>query len=269
MVRPHHRRFHSLLPSLTKSIGYPSSLQNASPAQGNSVLGARGLEGPSSHHHLQARTHSTSAGIARPTLPIDRNAQIAPDFQYSLAEIERIGNQLSEFEIEKLPPNLKTVSDDDWHVLYNPNPHVPRSLDIELVHTLNHSSVVCCVRFSHDGKFVATGCNRSAQIYDVASGQLVSQLQDDTVSQEGDLYIRSVCFSPDGKYLATGAEDKIIRVSLDERISAPSTLYSPILILGLGHLQQSRPSFIQRTRAGYLLSRLCPQWQDHRIWLRR
>ena len=28
----------------------------------------------------------------------------------------------------------------------------------------------------------------------------------------GDLYIRSVCFSPDGKYLATGAEDKIIRV---------------------------------------------------------
>ncbi|KAF2484571.1 transcriptional repressor TUP1 [Neohortaea acidophila] len=164
--------------------GYPSSLQNASPAQ----------------------------GIARPTLPIDRNAQIAPDFQYSLAEIERIGNQLSEFEIEKLPPNLKTVSDDDWHVLYNPNPHVPRSLDIELVHTLNHSSVVCCVRFSHDGKFVATGCNRSAQIYDVASGQLVSQLQDDTVSQEGDLYIRSVCFSPDGKYLATGAEDKIIRV---------------------------------------------------------
>jgi WD40 repeat protein len=28
-----------------------------------------------------------------------------------------------------------------------------------------------------------------------------------------DLYIRSVCFSPDGKYLATGAEDKQIRVS--------------------------------------------------------
>jgi glucose repression regulatory protein TUP1 len=26
------------------------------------------------------------------------------------------------------------------------------------------------------------------------------------------LYIRSVCFSPDGKYLATGAEDKLIRV---------------------------------------------------------
>lgn len=30
----------------------------------------------------------------------------------------------------------------------------------------------------------------------------------------GDLYIRSVRFSPDGKYLATGAEDRKIRVSI-------------------------------------------------------
>jgi glucose repression regulatory protein TUP1 len=61
---------------------------------------------------------------------------------------------------------------------------------------------------------VATGCNRSAQIYDVNTGQEVCKLQDDTVDKEGDLYIRSVCFSPDGRYLATGAEDKLIRVSL-------------------------------------------------------
>jgi glucose repression regulatory protein TUP1 len=39
-------------------------------------------------------------------------------------------------------------------------------------------------------------------------------LQDDNVGKENDdLYIRSVCFSPDGKFIATGAEDKQIRVS--------------------------------------------------------
>ena len=35
---------------------------------------------------------------------------------------------------------------------------------------------------------------------------------DDVASKTRDLYIRSVCFSPEGKYLATSAEDKHIQV---------------------------------------------------------
>lgn len=50
------------------------------------------------------------------------------------------------------------------------NPKVPRAIHVDLMHTLDHNSVVCCVKFSLDGKLVATGCNRSTQIYDVASG---------------------------------------------------------------------------------------------------
>ena len=93
------------------------------------------------------------------------------------------------------------------------------------------NSVVCCVKFSADGKYLATGCNRAAQIFDaktgaktwcvhpyfryrhVCSNKLNSVLVDDKETKYGDLYIRSVCFSPDGKYLATGAEDRQIRVS--------------------------------------------------------
>jgi WD40 repeat protein len=117
---------------------------------------------------------------------------------------------LAELDLERLPKHLKRV-EADWFAIFNPD--VPRVLDVELLHTLAHDSVVCCVRFSHDGKYVATGCNRSAQIFDVITGQKVCVLQDETVESMGDLYIRSVCFSPDGKYLATGAEDKLIRVS--------------------------------------------------------
>lgn len=98
----------------------------------------------------------------------------------------------------------------DWVAIYNPK--VQPVLDVNLVHTLIHDSVVCCVRFSPDGKFVATGCNRSAQIYDTKTGAKTCVLQDPQQSSEGDLYIRSVCFSPDGRSLATGAEDRQIRI---------------------------------------------------------
>ncbi|KAJ7659332.1 chromatin associated protein [Mycena polygramma] len=100
----------------------------------------------------------------------------------------------------------------DWFVVYNPK--VKRTLDVGLVHTFIHETVVCCIQFSGDGKYLATGCNRTAQIYEVQSGRKVCVLADDTstTSKTGDLYIRSVRFSPDGRYLATGAEDERIRV---------------------------------------------------------
>lgn len=120
-----------------------------------------------------------------------------------------VSNSLGDLDPDRLPAHVKKTRD-DWFVIFNQA--VPRMLDVDLVHTLIHESVVCCVRFSHDGKYVATGCNRSAQIYDVQSGEKVCVLQDENADVSGDLYIRSVCFSPDGKYLATGAEDKLIRV---------------------------------------------------------
>lgn len=121
-----------------------------------------------------------------------------------------VGNVLADLNPDDMRLDQKREGQ-DWYAVFNPS--IRRTLDIDLVNTLIHDSVVCCVRFSHDGKYVATGCNRSAQIFEVASGNEVVKLQDETVEKDGDLYIRSVCFSPDGIYLATGAEDKVIRVS--------------------------------------------------------
>ncbi|GAB1519171.1 proteinral transcription repressor [Rhizoctonia solani] len=64
----------------------------------------------------------------------------------------------------------------DWFAVFNPK--AKRAVDVSLTLTLAHESV----------------------------------LIDEAATKTGDLYIRSVCFSPDGKYLATGAEDKQIRI---------------------------------------------------------
>lgn len=122
---------------------------------------------------------------------------------------------LQDLDASSVPDHLKKMHS-EYYTLYNPA--LPKTVDVELVHSLDHSSVVCCVRFSNDGKFLATGCNKTTQVFGVETGELVARLHDDSiVNGDGnnvgaDLYIRSVCFSPDGKYLATGAEDKVIRI---------------------------------------------------------
>ncbi|KAJ2584303.1 general transcription repressor [Coemansia sp. RSA 1836] len=118
-------------------------------------------------------------------------------------------SQLADMDPDQVPASLKREGA-DWFVIFNPK--TPRLLNIEHVHTLDHTSVVCCVKFSADGKYLATGCNRTTQIWSVATGAKECVLADDNAPKGGDLYIRAVAFSPDGKYLVTGAEDKQIRI---------------------------------------------------------
>ncbi|KAK5169944.1 hypothetical protein LTR04_005512, partial [Oleoguttula sp. CCFEE 6159] len=210
---PQHAPFSGYGPAAPGINGYgPQAPQStASPGPGKARTNPRGPPGgPATPQQGQAAPYPGSPAIPRPTPPPgQQQQQLALAQQQQQQQIPDVGNMLADLEVDQLPPNLKREGS-DWFAIFNPR--VRRVLDVNLVHNLPHSSVVCCVRFSRDGRYVATGCNRSAQIFDVEDGRQVSYLQDGSLPQDGDLYIRSVCFSPDGRYLATGAEDKIIRV---------------------------------------------------------
>eukprot|EP01129_Flabellula_baltica_P004916 TRINITY_DN1745_c0_g1_i1.p1 TRINITY_DN1745_c0_g1~~TRINITY_DN1745_c0_g1_i1.p1 ORF type:complete len:435 (+),score=111.54 TRINITY_DN1745_c0_g1_i1:19-1323(+) len=98
-------------------------------------------------------------------------------------------------------------NDSDWIVGYNPN--YTKSLTIQLCSDLGHNGVVCSVNFSPDGRYLATGSNGSAQIFDSENGEEVKRLN---VSDSSTCYIRSVAFSPDSSLLATGSEEKSIKI---------------------------------------------------------
>jgi len=84
--------------------------------------------------------------------------------------------------------------------------------DVSVVHTLVHESFVFCVCFSADGKYLATGCEDTAQIYDTETGVKTCVLGDETTDDTGGTYIYGVCFDPDGKHLATGSSDATVRI---------------------------------------------------------
>ncbi|EIN08649.1 WD40 repeat-like protein, partial [Punctularia strigosozonata HHB-11173 SS5] len=95
----------------------------------------------------------------------------------------------------------------DW------NPEVKCTLDVDLMHTFIHSEAVFCVRFSHDGKYFATGHSTSVRIYDVGTAHSV--LEHDT---KHDTTPPSACFSPDDKYLVTcGYHENIFLWNIAEK----------------------------------------------------
>lgn len=204
------------LPITNAAAGFPPT---ASP--GTKLPGLRGPPATPSQTHGDYKSSpsltrpSASGGppVSNPPQPLLTPQSAPAQAQHTAAQLKGfrsgVGNTLADLDIDKLPASQKREGQ-DWFAVFNPD--FTRVLDVDLVHHLVHDSVVCCVRFSADGKYVATGCNRSAQIFDVATGTRLHTLTDISVEKDGDLYIRSVCFSPDGRYLATGAEDRQIRV---------------------------------------------------------
>ncbi|OQS06308.1 transcriptional repressor TUP1 [Thraustotheca clavata] len=112
-----------------------------------------------------------------------------------------------------------------WSITYSnkgSSVHFPETErpTVEMHHTLDHQSVVCCVRFSADGTKMASGCHKTAQVFDVATGNRTFWVQRPAISNSNgaqpneneDAYVRSVCFSPDGTKLVAGMPQNTIRI---------------------------------------------------------
>jgi glucose repression regulatory protein TUP1 len=183
--------------------GYPGS----SSRPGSNSSAAPLVPPPQQESPNNKRKSTGSSSTSTP--PIQHQQRVTPSQKIASPSVSHNSSALADVDPESVPANMK-VEGQDWFALFNPK--TSRQLKVDLVHTLDHQSVVCCVKFSADGRFLAAGCNRATFIYDVVTSQRVAVLQDDNIKTEGDLYIRSVCFSPDGNYLATGAEDMQIRI---------------------------------------------------------
>ncbi|SAM04355.1 hypothetical protein [Absidia glauca] len=168
---------------------------------------------PPKHHsgygHSSSPYMNGGSPLPTNTPPPSQQQQQLVTRPSSVKPAATLPNGLIDMDPENVPANMK-VEGPDWFALFNPK--AQRYLKVDLVHSFDHGSVVCCVKFSADGRYLAAGCNQATYIYDTQTAARVAVLQDESAGRDGDLYIRSVSFSPDGKFLATGAEDKQIRI---------------------------------------------------------
>ncbi|GKT76716.1 NACHT domain protein [Colletotrichum tofieldiae] len=101
--------------------------------------------------------------------------------------------------------------DHEWTLLFNHDVIFPLRLNI--VRTMPLENSVSCVRFSHDGKYIAMGSGIAVHIYDIDTGAKFRSFTDHSSFLHGHKFISSICFSPDGKYLVSCASgDSLINI---------------------------------------------------------
>ncbi|KAL9015976.1 MAG: hypothetical protein Q9185_006654 [Variospora sp. 1 TL-2023] len=136
-----------------------------------------------------------------------------PEAVYGI-NYQYVGNMLADLDPYQMAPDKRQI-EDDWSVVYNPK--LPRELDIELIQNIQLPSRVISVKFSYNGVFLAIALDRFAVVYETKAWAKVFTLQHDVVDS-GDnprnfVWTQDVSFDPLGKYVATGAEDGLIRVT--------------------------------------------------------
>lgn len=149
--------------------------------------------------------------IAADSIRKKNRSELADEWPPVFSYVRKEGaGSLAEKYLDKVSPKYVRQGE-DWFAFFEP--HQPRLLDIEMAHTLPHSSVVSCVGFSLCGSYIATGSNRLISLYRVTNGIKMSDCHVDIGSSDiKECYVRDLCFHPDSSKVIGVCEDKNVRV---------------------------------------------------------
>ena len=157
---------------------------------------------------LDARKKASSmAGSTQSGYPNGSHPGNYPDGASSSSQANVLGMRNSS-SVEIASPS-SIVRHPTWQVTYNPK--LFKNIEVNLLETFTHREVVSCVRFSPNNALLATGSNKLISLFDTISCSLYAELEIPNNSDK-EIFIRSVCFSPDSKQLAVGSEDCLIRI---------------------------------------------------------
>ena len=81
------------------------------------------------------------------------------------------------------------------------------------LHTFQHDSAVCCVKISPDDRFIATGSNKVARVFNICTGVEKYSFDINPQGSSVHMHVRGIDFANNGDYLVTGSNGGYITVS--------------------------------------------------------
>ena len=151
-------------PRIIASSNSPSSSRHASPPPSlNKPVGSQGS--------LQT-THFSNQSMTLTPSTITHTQPSQSDFHTTSQPSEAIITH-SQPVTPPSPSSQLPFTNADPQADSGAKPRNEEKLDLEMAHALSHGDRIWCVKFSQDGKFLATGYrNGKAYIYDVQTGTL-------------------------------------------------------------------------------------------------